>query len=42
MYDGFILVDLVIYNNKNNLVNGEENNDGENYNCSWNCGEVIY
>jgi hypothetical protein len=33
------LADLVTYNNKNNLANGEENNDGENHNYSWNCGE---
>ncbi|WZY91917.1 hypothetical protein YC2023_064246 [Brassica napus] len=38
-HDGFTLADLVTYNNKNNLANGEENNDGENHNCSWNCGE---
>lgn len=39
-HDGFTLADLVTYNNKNNLANGEENNDGENHNYSWNCGEV--
>lgn len=39
-HDGFTLGDLVTYNNKNNLANGEENNDGENHNYSWNCGEV--
>ncbi|CAE6039975.1 unnamed protein product [Arabidopsis arenosa] len=38
-HDGFTLADLVTYNNKNNLANGEENNDGENHNYSWNCGE---
>ncbi|KFK36885.1 hypothetical protein AALP_AA4G184500 [Arabis alpina] len=38
-HDGFTLADLVTYNNKTNLANGEENNDGENHNCSWNCGE---
>lgn len=41
-HDGFTLADLVTYNNKNNLANGEENNDGENHNYSWNCGEVRY
>lgn len=40
-HDGFTMADLVTYNNKSNLANGEENNDGENHNCSWNCGEVI-
>lgn len=38
-HDGFTMADLVTYNNKSNLANGEENNDGENHNCSWNCGE---
>ncbi|XP_010505692.1 PREDICTED: isoamylase 1, chloroplastic-like [Camelina sativa] len=38
-HDGFTLGDLVTYNNKDNLANGEENNDGENHNYSWNCGE---
>ncbi|KDP34860.1 hypothetical protein JCGZ_09148 [Jatropha curcas] len=37
-HDGFTLADLVTYNNKNNLANGEDNNDGENHNNSWNCG----
>lgn len=39
-HDGFTLADLVTYNNKHNLPNGENNNDGENHNNSWNCGEV--
>jgi len=39
-HDGFTLADLVTYNNKHNLPNGEDNNDGENHNSSWNCGEV--
>jgi pullulanase/glycogen debranching enzyme len=39
-HDGFTLADLVTYNNKHNLPNGEDNNDGENHNNSWNCGEV--
>ncbi|KAK2439290.1 isoamylase 3, chloroplastic [Trifolium repens] len=38
-HDGFTLADLVTYNNKHNLPNGEDNNDGENHNNSWNCGE---
>lgn len=39
-HDGFTLADLVTYNNKHNLSNGEDNNDGENHNNSWNCGQV--
>ncbi|KAJ4975662.1 hypothetical protein NE237_000768 [Protea cynaroides] len=38
-HDGFTLADLVTYNNKHNLANGEDNNDGENHNNSWNCGQ---
>ncbi|KAJ3676835.1 hypothetical protein LUZ60_002559 [Juncus effusus] len=38
-HDGFTLADLVTYNNKYNLANGEGNRDGENHNLSWNCGE---
>ncbi|KAG0482513.1 hypothetical protein HPP92_010597 [Vanilla planifolia] len=38
-HDGFTLADLVTYNYKNNLANGEGNRDGENHNFSWNCGE---
>jgi len=37
-HDGFTLRDLVSYNDKHNEANGEENNDGEGYNRSWNCG----
>ncbi|MGW8195690.1 MAG: glycogen debranching protein GlgX [Desulforhopalus sp.] len=37
-HDGFTLTDLVSYNSKHNLANGEENRDGENHNRSWNCG----
>lgn len=37
-HDGFSLQDLVSYNEKHNLENGEENRDGSNYNDSWNCG----
>lgn len=39
-HDGFTLADLVTYNSKHNLANGEDNNDGENHNNSWNCGQV--
>lgn len=39
-HDGFTLADLVTYNTKHNLANGEENRDGENHNNSWNCGQV--
>jgi isoamylase len=37
-HDGFTLRDLVSYNDKHNAANGEDNNDGENHNRSWNCG----
>lgn len=37
-HDGFTLRDLVSYNEKHNLANGEENRDGESHNRSWNCG----
>ena len=30
--------DLVSYNEKHNEANGEDNNDGESHNRSWNCG----
>lgn len=36
--DGFRLADLVSYDNKHNEANGEFNQDGSDYNCSWNCG----
>ncbi|WP_374949206.1 glycogen debranching protein GlgX [Mucilaginibacter sp.] len=38
-HDGFTLNDLVSYNQKHNEANGEDNNDGESHNRSWNCGE---
>ncbi|WP_295129133.1 glycogen debranching protein GlgX [uncultured Chitinophaga sp.] len=38
-HDGFTLHDLVSYNEKHNHANGEDNNDGESHNRSWNCGE---
>lgn len=38
-HDGFTLNDLVSYNHKHNLANGEENRDGSNHNHSWNSGQ---
>lgn len=38
-HDGFTLNDLVSYNDKHNLANGEGNRDGGDHNFSWNCGE---
>ena len=38
-HDGFTLQDLVSYNEKHNGENGEDNNDGESHNTSWNHGE---
>jgi glycogen operon protein len=37
-HDGFTLADLVSYNEKHNEANGEQGNDGESHNRSWNCG----
>lgn len=37
-HDGFTLRDLVSYNEKHNLANGEDNRDGHDENLSWNCG----
>ena len=37
-HDGFTLTDLVSFNEKHNEANGENNNDGESFNRSWNCG----
>jgi glycogen operon protein len=37
-HDGFTLQDLVSYNEKHNEANGEDNNDGESHNRSWNHG----
>jgi len=37
-HDGFTLRDLVSYNEKHNEANGEDNNDGESHNRSWNSG----
>ena len=37
-HDGFTLADLVSYEAKHNLANGEDNRDGTDDNASWNCG----
>jgi isoamylase len=37
-HDGFTMRDLVSYNQKHNLLNLEDNRDGESNNHSWNCG----
>jgi glycogen operon protein len=37
-HDGFTMRDLVSYDDKHNDANGEDNNDGESHNRSWNCG----
>ena len=37
-YCAFTLNDLVSYDYKHNEANNEDNNDGENFNYSWNCG----
>jgi glycogen operon protein len=37
-HDGFTLNDLVSYNEKHNEANGENSQDGESHNRSWNCG----
>ncbi len=37
-HDGFTMNDLVSYNDKHNLANGEDNRDGSSNNRSWNCG----
>jgi len=37
-HDGFPMHDLVSYNDKHNDANGEDGNDGESHNSSWNCG----
>lgn len=36
--NGFTLADLVTYDQKHNEANGEDNQDGSEYNYSWNCG----
>ena len=37
-HDGFTLRDLVSYDHKHNVRNGEDGRDGDNHNFSWNCG----
>ncbi len=37
-HDGFTLHDLVSFEQKHNLANGEKNQDGNDNNLSWNCG----
>jgi len=37
-HDGFTLYDLVSYDRKHNLKNGNNNQDGTDDNLSWNCG----
>ena len=37
-HDGFTLADLVAYNERHNDANGENNQDGERHNLSWNSG----
>ncbi len=37
-HDGFTLADLVSYDHKHNQANGEDGQDGESHNRSWNMG----
>lgn len=37
-HDGYSLRDLVSYQHKHNMDNGEKNKDGSDHNDSWNCG----
>lgn len=37
-HDGFTLHDLVSYDQKHNEANHQDNEDGTDYNLSWNCG----
>ncbi len=37
-HTGFTMQDLVSYDGKHNELNGERNQDGPDYNFSWNCG----
>lgn len=36
--DGFTMMDMVSYEERCNEANGENNQDGIEYNCTWNCG----
>ncbi len=38
-HDGFTLADLVAYNERHNEANGENGEDGQADDLSWNCGE---
>ena len=37
-HNGFTMMDLVSFDRKHNMQNGENNQDGEDFNYSWNCG----
>jgi len=37
-HDGFTLRDLLSYEHKHNLANGEHNRDGHSHNLGWHCG----
>jgi glycogen operon protein len=37
-HDGFTLRDLLTYEQRRNLANGEDNRDGHGHNLGWNCG----
>ena len=37
-HDGFTLLDLLSYNQRHNLANGENNRDGHGHNLNFNCG----
>lgn len=36
--DGMTMMDMVSYEERHNEENGENNQDGKEYNCTWNCG----
>ncbi len=36
--NGFTMMDMVSYEQKHNEANGENNRDGSDTNCTWNCG----
>ncbi len=38
-YFGMTMMDMVSYDRKHNEANGEGNRDGDDFNCSFNCGE---
>lgn len=38
-FNSLTMMDMVSYERKHNEENGEDNKDGSDYNCSWNCGE---